>query len=38
MQIFVTAEEKVFSLGKFNVIATGARGPYPPSWFTKIRF
>ena len=26
MQIFVTAEEKVFSLGKFNVIATAARG------------
>ena len=39
MQILVSMEEKVLSLGKFSAVATGGKGgPYPPSWFTENTF
>ena len=38
MQIFVTVEEKVFSLGKFSAVATGGRGALPSILVTKNAF
>ena len=38
MQIFVTVEEKVLSLGKFSAVATRDRGALPSFWLMKNTF